>query len=233
MCTTCGCGQPDHVHHHHDHRHEETLNLEADILGENNRHAAYNRGYLNGRGVKAFNFVSSPGSGKTALLEAIAAKLRNRKRLYVIEGDQATDNDAERVRRAGVEAVQINTQNGCHLDAHMVCHALEELNPVSGSVVVIENVGNLVCPAMFDLGEDCRVVVLSVTEGDDKPLKYPFMFEGSAACIINKIDLLPYLDTDVERIKANLLKVNPHLKIFTASATHGDGLDAIVDWLCE
>lgn len=231
MCTTCGCGQPDH-HHSHSHSHEHTVNLEADILGRNNQLAAFNRGFLKGRGVKAINMVSSPGSGKTTLLEALARKIHPARTMYVIEGDQATDNDAARVRAAGVEAVQINTQNGCHLDAHMVGHAIEQLDPKPGSLVVIENVGNLVCPAMFDLGEDARVVVLSVTEGDDKPLKYPFMFEGSQACVINKIDLLPYLNSNIDTIKANILKVNPNIKIFEASASSGQGLDFLADWLC-
>lgn len=241
MCTTCGCsgnghegGNNHHHHHHHDNgdgQVSETVSLEADILGENNRHAAYNRGFLAGRGIDAYNLVSSPGSGKTSLLEATIKIVGDRRRIAVIEGDQQTDNDARRITAQGVEAVQINTANGCHLDAHLVCHAIENLNPAPGSLLFIENVGNLVCPAMFDLGEKDRVVVISVTEGDDKPLKYPYMFSGSSVCIINKIDLLPYVDSDIATLKANVLKINPDIRIFEVSATKGDGMDEWVDYL--
>lgn len=236
MCTTCGCSGSDHHHHHHHHDNgdgqvSETISLEADILGENNRNAAYNRGFLAGRGITAYNLVSSPGSGKTSLLEATITLIAGRREVAVIEGDQHTDNDARRIGAKGVPAVQINTANGCHLDAHLVGHAIEDLNPASGSILFIENVGNLVCPAMFDLGENERVVVISVTEGDDKPLKYPYMFSGSAICVINKIDLLPYVDSDIERIKANALKVSPSMRFFEVSATKGTGMDAWVDYL--
>ena len=235
MCTTCGCGDPANHHHHHHHDNgdgqETTLRLEADILGENNSNAAWNRGWLAAKHVTAVNIVSSPGSGKTSLLEATVKAIGNKRPIAVIEGDQHTDNDARRVASHGVKALQINTQNGCHLDAHMVGHAIEDLNPIEGSLLLIENVGNLVCPAMFDLGEKDRVVVLSVTEGDDKPLKYPYMFAGSQVCVINKIDLLPYVDSDVERIKANALQVNPDLKFFEVSATKGTGIDAWTEWL--
>ncbi len=241
MCTTCGCGEPAHTHNHHDgmhhHHHdngngqETTLRLEADILGENNRHAAWNRGWLAARGVAALNIVSSPGSGKTSLLEATIKGLDGRRPVAVIEGDQHTDNDARRVTAHGVPAVQINTRNGCHLDAHMVGHAIEDLNPPAGSLLMIENVGNLVCPAMFDLGEVARVVVISVTEGDDKPLKYPYMFAGSQVCVINKTDLLPYVDCNIERLRANALSVNPDILFFEVSATKGTGIDEWTDWL--
>ncbi|MBD5316346.1 MAG: hydrogenase nickel incorporation protein HypB [Bacteroides sp.] len=235
MCTTCGCGNPDNHSHHHDHDHAhghhshdhatEQVSLEADILGRNDRHAAFNRGFLSGRGVKAYNVVSSPGSGKTSLLEATVRALKDMGRdVAVIEGDQETANDADRIKALGVPAVQINTRNGCHLDAHMVAHAISDLDPAPGSVLFIENVGNLVCPAMFDLGETARVVVMSVTEGDDKPLKYPYMFESAQICVINKVDLLPYVDSDVERIKRNVLSVNPHMRFFEVSATKGTGL---------
>ncbi len=240
MCTTCGCGEPHHHHHHddshdhnHDHSHETTLRVEADILGENDRHAAWNRGWLAGRGVSAINLVSSPGSGKTSLLEATIASIGERRPIAVIEGDQHTDNDARRITARGVKAEQINTQNGCHLDAHMVGHAIDHLQPATGSLLLIENVGNLVCPAMFDLGEKARVVVMSVTEGDDKPLKYPYMFAGSQVCVINKIDLLPYVDSDIERIKSNALAVNPDLKFFEVSATKGTGIDSWTEWLLK
>jgi len=236
MCTTCGCGEPHHHHHHddsHDHSHETTIRVEADILGENDRHAAWNRGWLAGRGVSAINLVSSPGSGKTSLLEATIASIGERRPIAVIEGDQHTDNDARRITARGVKAEQINTQNGCHLDAHMVGHAIDHLQPATGSLLLIENVGNLVCPAMFDLGEKARVVVMSVTEGDDKPLKYPYMFAGSQVCVINKIDLLPYVDSDIERIKSNALAVNPDLKFFEVSATKGTSIDSWTEWLLK
>ena len=235
MCTTCGCGQPDtHHHHHHDHADEgDKVRLEADILGANNRFAAFNRGFFAGRNIKAFNLVSSPGSGKTTLLEATIKALRERATICVIEGDQETRNDADRIKALGVTAVQINTKNGCHLDAHSVGHAVEHLDPAPGSLLFIENVGNLVCPAMFDLGETARVVVISVTEGDDKPLKYPYMFEGSQVCVINKVDLLPYVDSEVERIKANALTINPSMKFFEISATQGTGLKPWLEWLVE
>ena len=229
MCTTCGCGNTHHHHHHHhDDDRAEEIRLEADILGRNDAFAAANREWFAGHGVKAFNIVSSPGSGKTSLLEATAEALRGQVEMAVIEGDQATDNDADRIKALGVNAVQINTRNGCHLDAHMVGHAVEKLDPPTGSLLFIENVGNLVCPAMFDLGETARVVVISVTEGDDKPLKYPYMFESAQICVINKIDLLPYVDSDIERIKRNVLSVNPAMRFFALSATKGPGMDS---WL--
>ncbi|MCC8071227.1 MAG: hydrogenase nickel incorporation protein HypB [Bacteroidales bacterium] len=230
MCTTCGCGQPDNHDHHHDHHHDHDhhqptrVTLEADILGENNRHAAFNRGYLAAKGAKAFNIVSSPGSGKTSLLEALLRELQGQKPLAVIEGDQQTTNDADRIKALGIDAIQINTANGCHLDAHMVGHAIQDLNLAEGTMLFIENVGNLVCPAAFDLGENKRIVVISVTEGDDKPLKYPYMFAGSQICVINKVDLLPYVDSDIERIKENARKVNPSLRFFEVSATKGTGI---------
>lgn len=246
MCTTCGCSTHHHAHsdedthlqhHHHDngdgHAVEETVRLEADILGENNEYAMFNRGFLAARHVKAFNMVSSPGSGKTTLLEATIKAIDNRRNIAVIEGDQQTDNDARRIGALGVDAVQINTANGCHLDAHMVGHAIEDLGIKENSLLFIENVGNLVCPAMFDLGETERVVVISVTEGDDKPLKYPYMFLGSSICIINKIDLLPYVDCELERIKANALKVNPNLRFFEISATTGEGMKPWIRYLLE
>lgn len=226
MCTTCGCGQP---HHHHDSL--EEVRLEADILGRNNAFAANNRIFFEARGIKALNIVSSPGSGKTSLLEATARALKGQVDVSVIEGDQATANDADRIKALGVSAVQINTRNGCHLDAHMVAHAIDDLKPADGSLLFIENVGNLVCPAMFDLGETARVVVISVTEGDDKPLKYPYMFESAQICVINKIDLLPYVDSDIERIKSNVLSVNPSMRFFALSATKGPGMDSWLDFL--
>lgn len=247
MCTTCGChsegghhhdhhNDHDHSHDHHTHHHDNgdgqvTIDVQEAILGENDRYASFNRGFLRGRGVKTFNLVSSPGSGKTTLLEATIKDIADRRKVYVIEGDQQTDNDARRITSLGVKAIQINTQDGCHLDAHRVGHAIEDLDPESGSLLFVENVGNLVCPAMFDLGENERVVVISVTEGDDKPLKYPYMFAGSQILVINKIDLLPYVDSSVERIKANALSVNPNLRIFEVSATKGTGMDKWIEYL--
>lgn len=231
MCTTCGCSDSHHHHHHDNGDGQVTVSLEQDILGENNRHAAYNKGFLAARSIAAYNIVSSPGSGKTSLLEATIKAIGGKRPVAVIEGDQHTDNDAQRIAAQGVPAIQINTANGCHLDAHMVGQAIEELNPEPGSILFIENVGNLVCPAMFDLGEKKRVVVISVTEGDDKPLKYPYMFSGSQICIINKIDLLPYVDCDIERLKANALKVSPGLIFFETSATKSTGIDSWTDYL--
>ncbi len=210
------------------------MKLEADLLAVNNRHATYNRGFFNGRNVKAYNIVSSPGSGKTSLLEALLRDLSDRHiKCSVIEGDQETENDAKRIGELGVDVVQINTRNGCHLDAHVVGHAVEKLNPKPGSLLFIENVGNLVCPAMFDLGETARIVVISVTEGDDKPLKYPYMFESANICVINKIDLLPYVDSEVERIKANARAINPNLQFFETSATTGAGIRHLASRLMD
>lgn len=228
MCDTCGC---QGIKDAHTHEHKEVHQMESDILGENNQLAMFNRGWLRARDIFAINMVSSPGSGKTSILEATIKRIREKCDIYVIEGDQQTDNDASRIIKQGVKAYQINTENGCHLDAHMVIHALEHVKPSQGSLLFIENVGNLVCPAMFDLGENIRAVVISVTEGDDKPLKYPYMFAESNICIINKIDLLPYVPCDIYALKENCLKTNPNLKIFEVSATTGEGLDVWCDFL--
>jgi hydrogenase nickel incorporation protein HypB len=175
--------------------------------------------------------MSSPGAGKTSLLERMLHDLRGEVPMSVIEGDQETLNDAERIRATGCPVVQINTGTGCHLDAGMLARGLARLDPERGSVVMIENVGNLVCPALFDLGEATKVVIMSVTEGEDKPLKYPHMFRASDLMILNKIDLLPYVQFDVERCMAAARRVNPSLQILQASATRGDGLGAVYDWL--
>ncbi len=177
------------------------------------------------------NLVSSPGSGKTALLERTIRNLREKVALFVIEGDQATANDGERIRRAGAPAVQVNTGTGCHLEADMIAHGLSELRPTAGAIVMIENVGNLVCPAMFDLGEHAKVAILSVTEGEDKPLKYPHMFQSSSLMILNKIDLLPHLDFDVALAVANARQVNPDIDVLQVSAKTGEGLDQWYDWI--
>ena len=204
-----------HVHEHHDHTHDhshsKTVQIEQDVLSTNNLLAERNRGYFEAKKIKTLNLVSSPGSGKTTLLEKTIKELKNDLSFFVIEGDQQTMNDANRINATGVPVIQINTGNGCHLDADMINKAVKKLEVADNSVLVIENVGNLVCPSLFDLGEAKRVVVISVTEGDDKPLKYPNMFHTSDICIINKIDLLPYVDFNVEKAKEYALKVNHHL----------------------
>jgi len=208
-----------------------TISIERDILAKNNGFADANRSLLIKAGVFALNLLSSPGSGKTSLLVRTITDLRDRWPIAVIEGDQQTSNDAERIRQTGAQAVQINTGKGCHLDAHMVGHALEQLSLPPGGLLFIENVGNLVCPAAFDLGEACKVVVLSVTEGEDKPLKYPDMFVAADLMLLNKADLLPHLDFDVDACLAAALRVNPRLQILTVSARTGAGLGAFFAWI--
>ena len=245
MCATCGCDtdgkvtmhEPGHQHEHHHphsdatHSHKKVLDVEQDILQENNLLAARNRGYFDAKNILALNLVSSPGSGKTSLLERTLTDLKGQLDFYVIEGDQQTTNDADRIHATGTKVVQINTGKGCHLDAHMVLHAVQGIKPTENAVLFIENVGNLVCPAMFDLGEKERVVIISVTEGDDKPLKYPDMFFSSSLCIINKTDLLPYVSFDMEKVKANAKKINHKLEIIELSCTSGEGLSEWYDWL--
>jgi hydrogenase nickel incorporation protein HypB len=243
MCATCGCDSDvnitlhepvhhhDHNDHHADHSHKKVVDVEKDILQENNLLAQRNRGYFEAKNILALNLVSSPGSGKTALLERTLTDLKGELDFAVIEGDQQTTNDADRIHATGTKVVQINTGKGCHLDAHMVLHAVQGMKPNANSVLFIENVGNLVCPAMFDLGEKERVVIISVTEGDDKPLKYPDMFYSSTLCIINKTDLLPYVPFDIEKVKANAKKVNHQLEIIEVSCTNGEGLQQWYDWL--
>lgn len=207
------------------------LRIEQDILGRNNEFARSNRRYLSEQGILALNLVSSPGSGKTELLVKTIELLRQELPIAVIEGDQQTANDAERIRAAGVKAMQVNTGKGCHLDAHMVGHALQDLQPEQGSMLFIENVGNLVCPAAFDLGEAHKVAILSVTEGEDKPVKYPDMFIASDLMIVNKIDLLPYLDFDVGQCIAYARQVNPGIKVLQLSAKTGAGMADWLQWL--
>ncbi len=207
------------------------LRIEQDILAKNDAHAAHNREQLNARGIFALNLVSSPGAGKTALLVKTIRALADRFEICVIEGDQHTSNDAERIRATGARTVQINTGKGCHLDAHMVGHALERLDPPQHGILMIENVGNLVCPAAFDLGEEHKVVVLSVTEGEDKPLKYPDMFRRSSLMLLNKIDLLPYLEFDLELCIANARRTNPQIGVIGVSAVSGEGLSSWFAWI--
>jgi hydrogenase nickel incorporation protein HypB len=207
------------------------VQIEQDILGENDRFADGNRAFFAGRGILALNLVSSPGSGKTTLLVRTIDDLGGRMPLAVIEGDQQTSFDADRIRATGVPALQINTGKGCHLDAHMVGHGVERLDPVPGAVLFIENVGNLVCPAAFDLGEAHKVVMLSVTEGDDKPLKYPDMFHAADLMLLTKIDLLPHVPFDVDRCVEFARRINPAIEVIHLSATSGEGLDAWYRWI--
>lgn len=224
--------QHDHDHpHDHDHGGARRLAVEQDILRRNDLTAERNRGWFEGRGVLALNLVSSPGSGKTSLLERTIRDLRDEIPLAVIEGDQQTLNDAERIAAAGAPVLQVNTGFGCHLDAEMIRRALADLEVPAGGVLLIENVGNLVCPAAFDLGEHHKVAILSVTEGEDKPLKYPDMFAAADVMLLNKCDLLPYLQFDADLAEANARRVNPHLTIFRVSATTGDGMAAWLDWI--
>ena len=247
--------QPDnqHQHHHHVHRHDHPhanhytegpvhthapglsqsrmVQIEQDILSKNNEYAAANRRYFAHHAIVALNLVSSPGSGKTQLLTRTIAELKGEVQISVIEGDQQTTNDAERIRATGAKALQINTGKGCHLDGHMVGHALERLQPADGSLLFIENVGNLVCPAAFDLGEAHKVVILSVTEGEDKPIKYPDIFHASDLLILNKIDLLPYVEFDVERCIDYARRVNPRIRVLQLSVRSGEGMQRWYSWL--
>jgi hydrogenase nickel incorporation protein HypB len=207
------------------------LKIEQDILQNNQLLAARNRGYFEAKNIFALNLVSSPGSGKTTLLERTLADLKGEISFYVIEGDQQTLNDANRIAALDVPVIQINTGKGCHLESDMVYEAVKQLNVKDNSILMIENVGNLVCPSMFDLGENKRVVIISTTEGEDKPIKYPDMFHTSDVCIINKIDLLPYVNINVSTIKKYALQVNPKLQFFEVSATTGKGMEAWYGWL--
>lgn len=239
----------DHRHHHdeggHTHDHgrgpahahapglsqSRMVQIEQDILAKNNEYAAANRHLFNDRGILALNLVSSPGSGKTTLLVATIEALTGELAMAVIEGDQQTANDAERIRETGVSAIQVNTGKGCHLDGHMVGHALECLKLAEGSVLFIENVGNLVCPAAFDLGEAHKVVILSVTEGEDKPVKYPDIFHVADLMLLSKIDLLPHVSFDMERCIDYARRVNPGLKVLKLSATTGEGMEDWCQWI--
>jgi hydrogenase nickel incorporation protein HypB len=207
------------------------VKIERDILSKNDALAIDNRRFFTARNILALNLVSSPGSGKTTLLVRTLNALKAKQTMAVIEGDQQTENDAERIRATGVTAIQINTGKGCHLDASMIGHALDQLKLPQGALLFIENVGNLVCPAAFDLGEAAKVVVLSVTEGEDKPLKYPDMFRAARLMLLNKCDLLPYLSFDVAQAIANARRVNPDIEIIQLSASSGAGMDEWLDWI--
>lgn len=231
----------DHGHSHaHDHDHDaphvhgpngEVISLEQAVLAKNDRIAAGNRGWFDGRGVVALNLMSSPGAGKTTLLERTIRDLAGRLELVVVEGDQQTLNDAQRIRAAGARAIQINTGAGCHLEADMLAEAVKALDPKPGSLVLIENVGNLVCPAMFDLGEHMKVAIVSAVEGEDKPLKYPHMFRAADLVIVNKIDLAPHVDFDLALCTENIRSVNPLAKVLVLSARTGEGMQAWLELL--
>lgn len=244
MCASCGCSAREHSHelehehdlgHEHDHAHAHahgtSITLEERILAKNDRYAARNRGWLEGRDVLSLNLMSSPGAGKTTLLERTIRALHDELELCVVEGDQETSFDAQRLRATGCRTLQINTGTGCHLEAQMFGEALKELNPPHRSIVMIENVGNLVCPALFDLGERARIVILSVTEGDDKPLKYPHMFRSCQLMLVNKVDLLDYVQFDVQRCVERARRINPAIASLTVSATTGEGMDDWYEWL--
>lgn len=242
MCTTCGCESDEPAHVALPGQAAKTFSvagppqkklhlLERDVLHKNNHAAAHNRQHFERQNVLAINLVSSPGSGKTTLLEKTIHALQAELPISVIEGDQQTMQDANRIKAAGAPVVQINTGKGCHLDADMVHRALHALEPKENSLLIIENVGNLVCPALFELGEKFRVVIMSVTEGDDKPLKYPTMFESADICLINKTDLLPYVDFKVEKAKEYALRINHKLQFFELSATIGQGMENWLNWL--
>ena len=248
MCATCGCGdesgvrittvgtpaRPADGHQHHEHEHEhpgQAISLEQRLLAKNDAQAELNRQWLRGHGVALLNLMSAPGAGKTTLLEQTIRALGAELALSVIEGDQETLLDSERIRATGCAAVQINTGAGCHLDAQMMAKGLAQLAPPPASLVIVENVGNLVCPALFDLGESTRVVITAVTDGVDKPLKYPQMFRTAELVLVNKVDLLPYLDVEMEQFAANVELVNPRARLLPISATRGDGMPAWFDHL--
>ncbi|UCD38947.1 MAG: hydrogenase nickel incorporation protein HypB [Fidelibacterota bacterium] len=222
-----------HTDHPHSHSHSERIEVQEDILRANNLIAARNRGFFEGRNIFAINLMSSPGSGKTTLLERTIRDLSPRHTWVVIEGDQQTTMDAERIYQTGASAIQINTGTGCHLDARMVKDALEQLAVPPDAFLAIENVGNLVCPALFDLGEARRIVIVSTTEGSDKPLKYPTILRDAHLCIINKVDLLPYTDFDLDEFTANARRINPELRFLPLSAKTGEGMEAWYEWLQE
>lgn len=259
MCAVCGCGphasslEGGHVHDHghahahgHDHAHDHAhahgshdeheeasriLRLEADLLSRNDRIAQENRDFLARIGSVAFNLIGGPGSGKTSLLERTIRTLGREMPIAVLEGDQETDLDAERIRMTGVPVLQINTGSGCHLNAEMVGRSLRRLEPRPGSVVFVENVGNLVCPALFDVGEHAKILVASVTEGPEKPLKYPQIFREAHVLVLNKTDLLPHLDVGLHAYVENARRVNPDQRIFSVSCTKGIGLRPFFDWI--
>lgn len=233
MCTDCGCAPSAPEHSHTDDHASRKIRIEENLLAKNQRLAAVNRINFAAHQLFVLNLVSSPGSGKTSILERTLTDLKGRLNFSILEGDQQTDNDAERIAATGVPVKQLNTGAGCHLDAHMVGHGVEDFDLDATEILMIENVGNLVCPASFDLGEDHKVAVLSVTEGEDKPLKYPHMFRAADLMLINKIDLLPYLRFDLEQCKTFALQVNPAIKIIQLSCHSGEGMTEWYEWLVK
>ncbi|OIN04484.1 hydrogenase accessory protein HypB [Oceanisphaera psychrotolerans] len=239
MCGHCGCSsekarlsEPGSEAHSHLHQDGDSLHLQQALLAGNDELARQNRDWLTANRITGINLMGTPGAGKTQLLEAtFRGAGADWPPMAVLEGDQQTQNDARRIQACGGRAVQINTGTGCHLDAQMIQAGLASLAPLPGSLVLVENVGNLVCPALFDLGEQHRVAMMAVTDGEDKPEKYPHLFAGCELAIINKVDLLPYLDVDLEKTKASLRRLNPRVEILTLSARTGQGLEAWRDWL--
>jgi hydrogenase nickel incorporation protein HypB len=230
--------RPPHDHHDEQPSHDKpaepavrTVRIEQDLLAKNDHLAARNRGWLAERDMAAVNLMSSPGAGKTSLLERTIRESAGRRTTCVIEGDQETLFDAARIKATGAPVVQINTGAGCHLDADMLRRGLDVLDPADGSLLFVENVGNLVCPALFDLGESAKVVIISVTEGDDKPLKYPHMFSAADLVLVNKTDLLPYVDFDVERCTRDAKRVNPRVVVLPLSVRTGEGMEHWQSWL--
>jgi hydrogenase nickel incorporation protein HypB len=223
VCSDCGCDSHESVTRH--------IHVDIDLRAENDHLAERNRRRLNDSRILALNLLSSPGSGKTTLLTRTINDLKGDYPITVIEGDQQTSHDAERIRATGVAALQINTGKGCHLDARMIGEALETLEPLHDSLLFIENVGNLVCPAEFDLGEAAKVVILSVTEGEDKPLKYPNMFYAADLLLLNKIDLLPHVEFDVEKCVGYAQRVKPGIEVLQLSATRGEGMQSWYEWI--
>ena len=233
MCTDCGCAPPQPGHDHTHDQASRKIRVEENLLAKNQRLAIGNRTHFADHQLFVLNLVSSPGSGKTSILERTFTDLKDRLQFSVLEGDQQTANDADRIAATGVPVKQINTGAGCHLDAHMVGHGVADFDLDKTDILMIENVGNLVCPASFDLGEDHKVAVLSVTEGEDKPLKYPQMFQAADLMLINKIDLLPYLRFDLEQCKAFARQINPQIKILELSCHSGEGMQAWYEWLSQ
>ncbi len=245
MCLECGCSETGEVTingkkmgHHHDH---DTMNdgsgreisIQRDILSKNNELARHNREHLQSRHIFSMNWISAPGSGKTALLERLIKDYGSSLPISVIEGDQQTDNDAQRIIKAGASAIQINTGAACHLDANMIHQALHQVDLEKTRLLVIENVGNMVCPTAYDLGEDLKVAIISAPEGEDKPVKYPDLLITANVLLINKIDLIPYLDFNLDNCMALSKKVNPQIEIFPVSAKTGEGIQAFYNWFRE
>jgi len=230
MCDTCGCDEPGAVQPHH-HGETHTHDVRQPVLDLNQQLAADNKVLFAEKGILCLNLLSSPGSGKTTLLEKLIAKLDGEFKVGVVEGDQQTHFDAARIRKVTSNVTQVNTNRGCHLDAHMVHHAIGKLDIEDLDILFVENVGNLVCPSMFDLGESKKVVILSVTEGDDKPLKYPNAFFESGLAVISKVDLLPYVDFDIDQCEDYIRRVNPGMDVLRFSSKSGDGVPELIAWL--